>query len=81
MPTSEEKLVALLQDLQTLASHLHGQGDKKLTQSRRFEENARRDSSNQDFDLRQATMLSYQHDILHEIGNQLDKLIKLYDRP
>ncbi len=80
MATSEEKLIGLLQDLQNFSTHLHGQGDRKLDQSKRFEENARRDASNREFDLRQATMLSYQHDLLHEVANGIDKLIKLYDK-
>lgn len=78
MPTSEEKLTALLQDLEQLATYLHGRGDKTLTLSKQFEENAKKDSSNREFDLRQATMLDYQHHIWHEIGNMVDKLIKQY---
>jgi hypothetical protein len=79
MPTSEEKLAALLQDLQQLATYLHGRGDKTLVLSKQFEENAKKDPSNRDFDLRQATMLDYQHHIWHEIGNMVDKLIKQYE--
>ncbi len=79
MPTSEEKLAALLQDLQQLSTYLHGRGDKTLALSKQFEDNARRDPSNREFDLRQATMLDYQHHIWHEIGNMVDKLVKQYD--
>ncbi len=78
MPTSEEKLTALLQDLEQLATYLHGRGDKTLTLSKQFEENAKKDSANREFDLRQATMLDYQHHIWHEIGNMVDKLVKQY---
>ena len=80
MPTSEEKFASLLQDLQQLATYLHGRGDKTLALSRQFEENAKKDPSNREFDLRQATMLDYQHHIWHEIGNMVDKLIKQYDK-
>jgi len=80
MPTTEENLAALLQDLQELATYLHGRGDKSLALSKQFEENAKQDSSNREFDLRQATMLDYQHHIWHEIGNLVDKLIKKYEK-
>lgn len=80
MPTSEEKLAALLQDLEQLATYLHGRGDKTLTLSKQFEENAKKDSANREFDLRQATMLDYQHHIWHEIGNMVDKLVKKYEK-
>ncbi len=80
MPTGEEKLAALLQDLQQMATYLHGRGDKTLALSKQFEENARKNPSNSEFDLRQATMLDYQHHIWHEIGNMVDKLIKQYDK-
>ena len=80
MPTTEENLAALLQDLEGLATYLHGRGDKSLALSKQFEENAKQDSSNREFDLRQATMLDYQHHIWHEIGNMVDKLIKKYEK-
>jgi hypothetical protein len=80
MPTGEEKLAALLQDLQQMATYLHGRGDKTLALSKQFEENAKKDPPNSEFDLRQATMLDYQHHIWHEIGNMVDKLIKQYDK-
>jgi hypothetical protein len=80
MPTSEEKLAALLADLHELATYLHGRGDKTLAMSKQFEENAKRDPSNRDFDLRQATMLDYQHHIWHEIGNMVEKIIKQHEK-
>ena len=80
MPTSEEKFAALLGDLQELATYLHNRGEKTLTLSKQFEENAQRDPSNREFDLRQATMLDYQHHIWHEIGNMVDRLIKQYNK-
>jgi hypothetical protein len=80
MPSSEEKFDALLNDLRELAAYLHGRGDKSLAQSKQFEANAKKDPSNREFDLRQARMLDYQHSLLHEIGNQVDKLIKQYER-
>jgi len=80
MATSEEKLASLLKDLQDMTTYLHAQGDKKLALSRRFEENARQDASNREYDLNQAKMLDYQHYIWHEIGNMLEKLIKQYEK-
>ena len=80
MATSEEKFAALLKDLQELGIYLHSQGEKKLALSRRFEENARQDASNREYDLNQAKMLDYQHYIWHEIGNMVDKLIKQYEK-
>lgn len=80
MASSDEKLTALLADLREMTSYLHGQGEKKLALSRRFEEHARSDPSNQDFDLSQAKMLDYQHYIWHEIANMLEKLVKQYEK-
>lgn len=80
MATSEEKLTALLNDLHEMAEYLHGQGEKKLALAKRFEENAQKDPSNQEFDLNQAKMLDYQHYIWHEIGNMVEKLIKKYEK-
>ncbi len=76
MANSEEKYRALLNDLTELASYLHERGDKSLKLSRQFEEHAQRDASNREFELRQATMLDYQHNLWHEIGNMVEKLIK-----
>ncbi len=80
MPTSEEKLTALLQELEQLATYLHGRGEKTLALYKQFEENAKKDPANREFDQRQATMLDYQHHIWHEIGNMVDKLIKKYGK-
>jgi len=80
MPSNEEKFAALLADLQELATYLHSRGEKTLALSKQFEENAQRDPSNREFDLRQATMLDYQHHIWHEIGNMVDRLIKQYNK-
>ena len=79
MATSDEKLTALLNDLHEMAEYLHGQGEKKLALAKRFEENAQKDPSNQEFDLNQAKMLDYQHYIWHEIGNMVEKLIKQHN--
>ena len=81
MPTPEEKLRGLLEDLQQLATYLHGRGEKTLAMSKRFEENARQDSANRDFDLNQSRMLDYQHHVWHEVGNMVEKLLKQYDTP
>ncbi|MBV9614218.1 MAG: hypothetical protein JO031_02040 [Ktedonobacteraceae bacterium] len=79
MASSEEKLNALLSDLQELTAYLHGRGDKTLALSKQFEEHAKKDATNKEFDLSQAKMLDYQHHIWHEIGNLVDKLIKRYE--
>ena len=79
MPTSEEKLIALLHDLCELSTYLHGRGDKSLALSQQFAENAKRDASSREFDLNQSRMLDYQHHVWHEIGNLVDKLMKQYD--
>jgi hypothetical protein len=79
MPTQDEKYQTLLKDLTELATYLHGRGEKTLSMSKSFEENARRDPSNSEFDLNQARMLDYQHHVWHEVGNLVDKLLKQYD--
>jgi hypothetical protein len=79
MATSDEKFSALLHDLHELESYLHQRGDKSLKLSKQFEEHAQRDASNREFDLRQATMLDYQHSLWHEIGNMVEKLIKKHE--
>ena len=79
MPTSDEKLTALLNDLRELGTYLHGRGDKTYALSLQFAENAKKDASNREFDLNQSRMLDYQHHIWHEIGNLVDKLTKQYE--
>jgi hypothetical protein len=79
MPTNDEKLKALLGDLRELESYLHGRGEKTHMLSMQFTENAKRDPSNRDFDLNQSRMLDYQHNLWHEIGNLVEKLIKKYE--
>ncbi len=79
MATAEEKFAALIEDLHQLAAYLHSRGDKTLKLSQQFAENARRDTSNKEYDLRQSTMLDYQHHTWHEIGNMVEKLIKHHE--
>lgn len=79
MASSEEKLDALLHDLGELATYLHGRGEKTLLLSQKFAENAKRDSSNREFDLNQSRMLDYQRHIWNEIGNLVEKIIKQYE--
>lgn len=80
MAQEEEKFAALIKDLHELAAYLHSRGDKTLKLSQQFAENARRDTSNKEYDLRQATMLDYQHHTWHEIGNMVEKLIKQHEK-
>ena len=79
MPGNEEKLDSLLKDLRELTTYLHGRGDKTLALSKQFEEHAKKDASNREFDLNQARMLDYQHSLWHEIGNLVDKMLKQYE--
>jgi hypothetical protein len=79
MASEEEKFRALIEDLYQLSAYLHSRGDKTLKLSQQFAENARKDTSNKEYDLRQATMLDYQHYIWHEIGNMVEKLIKQHE--
>ena len=79
MPGNEEKLDALLKDLRELTTYLHGRGDKTLALSKQFEEHAKKDASNREFDLNQSRMLDYQHSLWHEIGNLVDKMLKQYE--
>jgi hypothetical protein len=81
MNSSNEKMSSLLKDLYQLAEHLHKRGERSLLLARQFEANAQKDASNREFDLSQAKMLDYQHSLLHEIGNLVDKLVKQHDRP
>lgn len=80
MSTSEEKMQALLSDLQELATYLRGRGEKTLTMSKKFEENAQRDPSHREFDLNQARMLDYQHHVWYEISNMVEKILKQYEK-
>jgi hypothetical protein len=80
LATSDEKLQAVLDDLQQLSTYLHERGEKTLAMSQRFAENARKDASNQEFDLNQSRMLDYQHHVWHEIGNMVEKLLKKHQQ-
>jgi hypothetical protein len=79
MPTNEEKLAALLQDLHELEKYLHGRGIKTQQLSAKFAENAKRDPSNREFDLNQSRMLGYQHEVWNEIANLVEKIVKNYE--
>jgi hypothetical protein len=80
MPNGNDNLNALLKDLNELSAHLHKRGERSLVLSRQFTANADKDASNREFDLNQAKMLAYQHDLLHEIGNLVDKIVKQYEK-
>jgi hypothetical protein len=79
MASSDEKLRALLKDLNDIAAHLHQRGERSLALSKQFAANAEKDKSNREFDMNQSRMLDYQHSMLHEIGNLIDKVIKQYE--
>ena len=80
MVSSDEKLNALLKDLNELATYLHKRGEHSLTLSQQFAANAQKDAANRDFDLNQARMLDYQHTLFHEVGNLVDKIIKQHEQ-
>ena len=79
MPANNEKYEALLTDLRELEVYLHGQGNKTRALSQQFAENAKKDPANREFDLNQSRMLDYQHNLWHEIGNLVEKLVKKYE--
>jgi hypothetical protein len=79
MPSNEEKFNALMQDLHEFAADLHTQGNKKRLMAQQFETNAKRDPANRDFDLSQARLLDYEHQLLHDIGSMVERLIKQYE--
>ena len=80
MVSSDEKLNALLKDLNELAIYLHKRGEHSLALSQQFASNAQKDAANRDFDLNQARMLDYQHTLFHEVGNLVDKIIKRHEQ-
>ena len=80
MPTENEKLDELLQDLRELANYLHNRGEKTRLLSAQFADHAKEKSSDREFDLNQSRMLDYQHSLWHEIGNLVEKLIKKHDK-
>ena len=79
MSTSDQKLDALLHDLRELEVYTRERGEKTRILSLKFAENAKKDSSNREFDVNQSRMLDYQHGLWHEIGNLIEKLIKKYE--
>ena len=80
MPTNDQKLDALLHDLQELAKYLHERGEKTRILSLKFLEHAKEASSDREFDLNQSRMLDYQHSLWHEIGNMVEKIIKQHEK-
>ena len=80
MPTGEEKFDALMKDLQAFETDLRTQASKKRLLAQQFEANAKKDPANRDFDLTQSRMLDYQHQLLNDIGNIVEKLIKQHEK-
>lgn len=76
---TDRKLDALLHDIQELAAYMHERGEKTQALSLQFAENAKKDASNRAFDLNQSRMLDYQHNLWHEMGNLIEKLLKKYE--
>lgn len=78
--SADERLAALLGDLNELAAYLTERGRHTYELAQRFMEHARqeRDTSSRAYDERQATMLEYQHYIWHEIAGLVNKLLVRY---
>jgi hypothetical protein len=76
----EERLAALLGDLNELAGYLHGRGRSTYQLAQRFLEHARseQDQKTKAYDENQAKMLDYQHYIWHEISGLVEKLMQRY---
>jgi len=79
MSTSDKKLDELLHDLRELEVYMRGRAEKTRAISLQFAENAKKNTSNREFDLNQSRMLDYQHNLWHEMGNLIEKLIKKYE--
>ncbi len=75
---SDERLAALLRDLETLQAYLQERGRHSYELAQRFLANARRDAGSRAYDERQATMLEYQHYIWHEIAGRVTQLLVAY---
>jgi hypothetical protein len=76
-PTPEERLAALLHDLDALSAYLTERGRHTYELAQRFMEHARQDhdASSRAYDERQATMLGYQRYIWVEIAGLVNKLL------
>lgn len=79
--TPEERLAALLRDLERLRDYLDERGRHTYDLAQRFLANARRDAASRAYDERQATMLEYQHYIWKEIAGRVAQLLVAYGEP
>jgi hypothetical protein len=79
-PGAEERLAALLWDLNALSDYLSERGRHTYELAQRFMEHARqdRDASTRAYDERQATMLGYQRHVWIEIAGLVNKLLVQY---
>jgi hypothetical protein len=77
-PTAQEKLEALIRDLNELSDYLNERGRHTYELAQRFLENAKRDPSSRSYDERQAVMLDYQHYLWLEIAGLVNKLLVQY---
>jgi hypothetical protein len=77
---AEDKLAALLRDLEELSSYLTERGRHTYELAQRFMENAQqgKDAAIRAYDERQATMLGYQRHIWAEIAGLVNKLLVQY---
>lgn len=76
--TPEERLAALLHDLDALSAYLTERGRHTYELAQRFMEHARQDASSRTYDERQAVMLDYQHYLWIEIAGLVNKLLVQY---
>jgi hypothetical protein len=70
-PSAQEKLEALLRDLNELSDYLSERGRHSYELAQRFLENAQRNLASRSYDERQATMLEYLHSILSDMNTAL----------
>ena len=76
--TPEERLTALLHDLDALSAYLTERGRHTYELAQRFMEHARQDASSRAYDELQAVMLDYQHYLWMEIAGLVNKLLVKY---
>jgi hypothetical protein len=79
-PAAQQKLEALLRDLNELSDYLSERGRHTYELAQRFTEHARQghDASSRAYDERQAVMLGYQHYLWIEIAGLVNKLLVQY---
>jgi hypothetical protein len=78
-PTAQQKLEALLHDLNELSAYLTERGRHTYELAQRFLANAQSNPGSRAYDERQAVMLEYQQYLWFEIAGLVNKLVVSYD--